>query len=273
MNSLAEIFKRVKPSTVAIGTKVEGKPLAIGTGFIVDPSGVVVTCKHVVEGLLLEHEKFPDTPIPSGKKVGRATLKTHEIFTMFICVRGDEIEVEGVSPVFIGGPNKRDLAVMKLPNRSEPYPSIELGDSDKLQEGDFIATCGFPLGLALNPKAISGTSSFQAGIVSAVFPHQDVPSKLRSAFQLDLTANPGNSGGPVFLQGDGVVIGVLSHVLRAPQSISEGNLNAKVSVPTGLSYAVPINAASNWVHRVRSMTEGDLKTLARGELPEGWDTI
>ena len=279
---LAEIFKRVKPATVAIGTRIQGKPVVIGTGFNVDPSGIVVTCKHVVEGFLLSHKNFPQYSIPPGETFGRIIIKTLETFAIFTKVAGDQIEVEGISPFFIGGPHTRDVAVMKLHRSGKPYPYIDLADSDEVQEGDAVATCGFPLGLAIGQGAISGTSSFQAGIVSAVLPHQEVPKHLRIALQLDMTVNPGNSGGPLFLQSTGAVVGILSAALTNALEIVEENQNeeqrskastASVSVPTGLSYAVPINIVKNWIGRLTDMTEADLVTLQNGRLPEGWDAL
>ena len=279
---LAEIFKQVKPATVAIGTRIHGKPVVIGTGFNVDPSGIVVTCKHVVEGFLLGHKNFPKSPIPPGEKYGHMIMKTLETFAIFTKVTGDEIEVEGISPFFIGGPHARDVAIMKLPPCDKPYPYVDLADSDEVQEGDAVATCGFPLGLAIEHGAISGTSSFQAGIISAVLPHQEVPQHLRVALQLDMTVNPGNSGGPLFLQSSGAVVGILSAALTNALAVVEENQNEEqkskastgsVSVPTGLSYAVPINIVKNWIGRLRDMTENDLVTLQNGRLPEGWDTM
>jgi S1-C subfamily serine protease len=279
---LPEIFKRVKPATVAIGARIDGTPAVIGTGFNVDPSGIVVTCKHVVEGFLLSHKKFPKYPIPPGKKFGRTIVKTLETFAIFTKVKGDEIEIEGISPFFIGGPHARDVAIMKLPPSDNPYPYVNLADSDQVQEGDAVATCGFPLGLAIDQGAISGTSSFQAGIISAVLPHQEVPKHLRIALQLDMTVNPGNSGGPLFLRSSGEVIGIISARLRDPLDVLSENQNAqqesdskiaRVLVPTGLSYAVPINLIKNWVDRLRHMTKKDLETLQTGELPAGWDSM
>ncbi len=254
--SLVDVFRAVRPAVVPVGTRINNNPYIIGTGFNVDPSGIVITCRHVVNGLLLE--AVPNLVVPPGERFGRALLKTHPLFVMFHELQGREIVVEGVPPVVIFGPTKWDAAVIMLPTRPEGYPALDLADSDEVLEGEGIAACGFPLGLALEENAISGTATFQGGIISAVLPHPDIGPGHRVCLQLDLTFNPGNSGGPVFLQESGRVVGIAWTRLGRES-------------PTGLSYAVPINVVKPYIARLKENPDQLVQALRRGELPEGWD--
>ncbi len=244
---LAEVCAAVRPAVVAIGTTIDDAPIIIGTGFNVDPLGIVLTCRHVIEGLLLD--KLPNLDVPAGKRFGYAQVRGRQKFAMFHHAEGDGVAVEGVSPVVIYGPKKRDAAVMMLPRREEVYPWVDIGDSDAVLEGQAIATCGYPLHLALEAGTFSGTSSFQAGIISAVLPHPDLPPIHRMSLQLDMVVNPGNSGGPVFLQETGKVIGIVQSHLFV-----EGS-GAPQKIQTGLSYAVPINVAKPYIEKLRQNPE------------------
>jgi S1-C subfamily serine protease len=255
--ALAAILKTIKPAVVPLGTRIGNKPVIIGTGFNVDPSGIIVSCRHVVEGLLID--AIPDLVIPPGERVGRASVRSFPLFAMFHHIEGEEVVVEGVPPTFICGPTRRDVAIIALPPRDPVYPALEIGDSDVVSEGEAVAACGFPLGLALQENSMSGTCTFTGGIISAVLPHPEVPPGRRNSLQLDISINPGNSGGPVVLQESGRVVGIVRASLAAG------------AAPTGLSYAVPINVVRPFVDRVRHDREAVRQALERGELPEGWD--
>lgn len=255
--TLVEVLRTVRPCVIPIGTRIQDKPVIIGTGFNMDPSGIVVSCRHVVDGLLID--AIPNLIIPPGERFGRANLRAYPLFAMLHHVEGEEVVIEGVPPVFICGPTKWDAAIIALPPRDEPYPTLEMGDSDAVFEGEAVAACGFPLGLALQEDSISGTCTFSAGIISAVLPHPDVPAGRRRTLQLDMSINTGNSGGPLVLQESGKVIGIVRALLAAG------------GMPTGLSYAVPINVAKPFVERVRQDRDGVRQALERGELPEGWN--
>ncbi len=271
--TLAEVCRLVKPAVVAIGrTEIDDSPVIIGTGFNADPSGIVITCRHVIEGLLLE--KLPDLVVPPGKRFGRADVRGHRMFVMFHHVEGDEIAVEGVPVLCSVGPKNQDAAVIMLPREGTIYPSLEVGDSDHVLEGEAVATCGFPLRLALREDSISGTSSFQAGIISAVLAHPDLAPKHRISFQLDMVVNPGNSGGPVFRQESGEVVGIVQSQLLTEKVLTEKvptGLSYAVPIPTGLAYAVPINVVKPFLQKIRQDPEGVTKALSRGELPEDLD--
>ncbi|NEP48531.1 MAG: trypsin-like serine protease [Moorea sp. SIO3C2] len=156
-----------------------------GSGFIIDNSGILLTNAHVVE---------------DADKV-TVTLKDGRKF---------DGEVKGVDEF-------TDLAVVKIDGISLPIAS--LGDSSRVQVGDWAIAVGNPLGLdntvTLGIVSTIGRSSAQAGI----------PDKRLDFIQTDAAINPGNSGGPL-LNATGEVIGI-NTAIRA---------NAM-----GIGFAIPIN--------------------------------
>ncbi|MCS6813203.1 MAG: trypsin-like peptidase domain-containing protein [Cyanobacteria bacterium] len=160
-----------------------------GSGFIVDRNGILLTNAHVVD---------------NADKV-TVTLKDGRTF---------QGKVMGVDEV-------TDLAVVKLEGVKGDLPVAKLGDSDKVQVGDWAIAVGNPLGLdntvTLGIVSTLKRSSAQVGI----------PDKRLEFIQTDAAINPGNSGGPL-LNAQGEVIGI-NTAIRADAM--------------GIGFAIPINTA------------------------------
>ena len=114
-----------------------------------------------------------------------------------------------------------DLAVLKIDARD--LPSLKLGDSSKLEVGDYVVAIGNPFNLG---------QTVTSGIISAM----DRPlgrGDSRRFLQTDAPINPGNSGGPL-IDLDGKVIGINSALFSPSQSeASAGNV--------GIGFAIPSN--------------------------------
>jgi len=137
---------------------------------------------------------------------------------------------------------KYDLALLKV--EGSPFGALKAGDSTKVREGQPIALCGFPFGfmLGLHP-------STSAGIISSISPiavpainmallDAETIEALRNpfnVFQLDATAYPGHSGGPLFDPRTGEVLGVVNSafIRRRKEKL----------ISSGISYAIPIHLA------------------------------
>jgi S1-C subfamily serine protease len=137
----------------------------LGSGFIIDHSGIILTNAHVVEG------------------ADRVTVSLKDGRTL-------NGEVKGVDSV-------TDLAVVKV--EDENLPMINLGDSGNLEVGDWAIAVGNPLGLnntvTLGIVSTLDRSSAQAGI----------PDKRLDFIQTDAAINPGNSGGPLLNENGEVI--------------------------------------------------------------------
>jgi serine protease Do len=146
-----------------------GERRALGSGFIVDPRGYIITNNHVVDKADKIYVKLSTDP-DGGP--------------------GDE----GRSATVIGVDKDTDIAVIKIDSK-EPLPTVKLGNSDGAQVGDWVLAIGSPFALS---KTVT------AGIISAKNRSIDEPSpngvsqtQFQRFIQTDAAINPGNSGGPL----------------------------------------------------------------------------
>lgn len=162
------------------GQSDEGKPVtreaqSLGSGFVIDPSGYIVTNNHVITG------------DDQNTVVDKITVTFND---------GRKFQAK-----LIGRDAPSDLALLKIDPMGVPLISAHFGDSDKTRVGDWVLAIGQPFGLG-------GTVT--AGIVSAI--HRDVQGARYPFFiQTDAPINRGNSGGPMF-NANGDVIGINSAI-------------------------------------------------------------
>ena len=144
----------------------------LGSGFLIDHEGHVMTAAHVVQTADLVQVEFTN-----GKKVTAAVVASDPV---------------------------KDVALLKLDAMPEGIEPARLGDSDKVQVGEEIFVIGAPYGLAhtLTVGHISARHSNDEGIMGGIE---------AETFQTDAAINEGNSGGPMFNQ-RGEVIGVVSYI-------------------------------------------------------------
>ncbi len=112
--SLAPLVKAVRPGVVNIATRNEDTRQSLGSGFVINPDGLVVTNNHVVERAQKIQVRLAD---------GRA-----------------------FEAVVVGRDPATDLALLRLPDARE-LPTVTLGDSDQLEVGDWVVAIGNPFGL------------------------------------------------------------------------------------------------------------------------------
>lgn len=145
---------------------------SLGSGFIVDPKGYIITNNHVIEKADKIYVKLSTDP--DTQDFGRPAR-------------------------VIGTDKATDLAVIKI-DTSSPLPTVKMGNSDQIQVGDWVEAIGSPFALA---------QTVTAGIISAknrtIEP--GVAGQFQHFIQTDAAINPGNSGGPL-LDMNGEVIGV-----------------------------------------------------------------
>lgn len=198
--SFRELAKRVSPAVVHITSEstvkasplfpfddpffrdffkdmpqTENKNTSMGTGFIFDKSGYIVTNNHVINKAKKITIKLPD----------------EREFT------GDEIEI-------VGTDDRTDIAVLKIKNVKD-LPYLEFGNSDELEVGDWVMAAG-------NPYGFDGTIT--VGVISAKNRSNIALSGgpvYQDFIQTDASINPGNSGGPL-VNLDGYVVAVNSAI-------------------------------------------------------------
>lgn len=165
---------------------------SLGSGFIIDHEGHIITNNHVIEG---------------ASEI-RVRLSTEKEF---------DAEV-------VGRDSKTDLALIKIKSRSD-LPIVDLGDSDKLQIGEWVMAIGNPFGLSHTVTV--GIVSAKGRVIGSG-PYDDF-------IQTDASINPGNSGGPLFnLKGE--VIGINTAIVASGQ---------------GIGFAIPINVAKEVIPQLK----------------------
>ncbi|MGA3333202.1 MAG: trypsin-like peptidase domain-containing protein [Terracidiphilus sp.] len=145
---------------------------SLGSGFIVDPKGYIITNDHVIDKADKIYVKLSTDP--DTQDLGRPAR-------------------------VIGTDKATDLAVIKI-DTSTPLPTVKMGNSDTAQVGDWVEAIGSPFTLA---------QTVTAGIISAKNRtiDQGAPGQFQHFIQTDAAINPGNSGGPL-LNMNSEVIGV-----------------------------------------------------------------
>lgn len=173
-------------------------PTGLGSGFIIDPAGYVVTNHHVIAGeTALTVTRF----VRDGAGLER--------------VRHEKIRIVASDPMV-------DLALLRIEDieEGERFPTVPLGDSIGLGEGQGVFAIGSPLGL---DRTVS------QGIVSSKNRLVDGLLYIQTTTQI----NPGNSGGPLFnLRGE--VVGV-------------NNMKAMAVGVEGLNFAIPAAVLKNFL--------------------------
>ncbi len=188
-------FGRPMPESPEAPPELRGQSL--GSGFILSGEGFILTNHHVVKD---------------------AT----DILVRLSDGREFKAEVVGKDPL-------TDVALIKLSNPPPGLPTVVLGDSDALRQGDFVLALGSPLGLR---------DTATLGIVSAKHRAGINPAGTYDDFiQTDAAINPGNSGGPLFnLRGE--VVGINTAIVRP-------------DVGQGIGFAVPISLAKSLLPQLR----------------------
>jgi len=170
----------------------EFRQKSLGSGFIIDKEGYILTNNHVIE----KAEEI---------KVKLSDKKTYDA------------QVVGRDP-------KTDLALIKI-DADEDLPVARLGDSDKLEVGEWVIAIGNPFGLEHTVTA--GIISAKGRVIGAG-PYDDF-------LQTDASINPGNSGGPLFnLKGE--VVGINTAIVAGGQ---------------GIGFAIPINMAKRLLPQLK----------------------
>jgi serine protease Do len=213
---LEELTRRVAPAVVQVvasGYAAGGEALltrarSYGSGAIVDGDGWIVTNAHVVEGARDVHVELLRLREP-GESGSILRPRSRRLSARVV---GSDLET--------------DLAVLKI--EATGLPSLPLGDSDDLRQGQLVLAFGSPLGLE---------NSASLGVVSAVA-RQLAPDSPMIYVQTDASINPGNSGGPL-VDVEGRIVGL--NTLIASQSGGDD----------GIGFAAPSNIVRSVFAQIR----------------------
>lgn len=184
--TVKEIIQRESPAIVSVyNLDAQGELRGTGTGFIVRADGIIVTNFHVIE----------------GARSALIKLKNGEVY--------DRVWVMDFHP-------RRDIAVLKI--QAVGLPTVTLGDSSAVEQGDWCVAIG-------NPKGLEHTVS--DGLISAIRVMEG-----NQTLQISAPISPGSSGGPLYNR-RGEVIGITTAAL-----VGQGVQNLNFAIP--LKYVLPM---------------------------------
>src|SRR5579884_2882118 len=207
------VIEKVQPSVVAVLT-------GGGSGVLISEDGYALTNFHVTEAA---RGAVMKCGLPDGKLY---------------------------DAVLVGLDKVGDVALIKLlpKNKGDKFPYAKLGDSDKLQAGDWSFAMGNPFLLATD---FTPTVTF--GLISGVHRYQYPAGTLleyTDCIQIDTSINPGNSGGPLF-NVDGELIGINGR----------GSFEKRGRVNSGVGYAISINQIKNFLPQLKAGMDTDHASL------------
>lgn len=173
---------------------------SIGSGVIIDPkNGIILTNDHVIRNANLITVTLND---------------------------GRHLKAK-----VIGGDSETDVAVLKIDAKN--LKSLPIGDSDKIEVGDFVVAIGNPFGL----NSFGNGQSATFGIVSAMKRSDLNIEGIENFIQTDAAINPGNSGGAL-VNAKGELIGINTAII----SLYGGSV--------GIGFAIPINMAKDVAQQI-----------------------
>ncbi len=182
-NVVINVVKESKPSVVSIaisqvrlkrGQGLVDEVSNIGTGFIVDPNGIIVTNQHVVSDITAKYK----------------------------VVTSDGTEYEAIE---ILRDDSNDIAILKVDAKN--LSALELGNSDELLVGQTVIAIGTPLGEYAGSVTTGVISGLGRSVTASTGWFDSTTKIYENVIQTDAAVNPGNSGGPL-ISTQGKVIGI-----------------------------------------------------------------
>ena len=181
---------------------------ALGSGFVLDKAGHIVTNYHVVQGASRVEVSFSNQERLPARVIGRDP--------------------------------STDIAVLQVHVSSRALTPLALGDSDLVRVGDSVVAIGNPLG-----EDRSITSGIVSALERRIYAPNGAP--IDHAIQTDAALNHGNSGGPL-LDANGQVIGVTSQIQTSGASDGNIGIGFAIPVNTVQSVVAQLIASGHVVH-------------------------
>src|SRR5947209_3936987 len=218
------VVAKLRPAVVAVFSQnMDGG----GSGVIIDPAGYALTNFHVVD----EGKAF---------KCGLADGVLYDAVVVGLDKVGDVALIKLLAKEKIKDKDGKEV--------DKPFPFVSLGDSDKVEPGDWSLAMGNPFLLATD-----FTPTLTYGLVSGTHRYQEPAGLLleyTDCIQVDTSINPGNSGGPLF-NADGELIGINGR----------GSFDKRGRVNSGVGYAISINQIKNFLGHLYAGIDTDHATL------------
>lgn len=235
---LPATIAKVKASILVVGTYKETNSPRFslrGTGFVVASGSQLVGNLAVTNAHVL----------PDGNPAEADPAQ------IVVQVRNGQNELSARRATVLEVDKAHDLALLKLDGPA--VPAMALRGAEPVREGQAVALMGFPIGAALGFSPVT-----HRGIISSITSVATPPGSGRQlnaaaaralrdgnfeVYQLDATAYPGNSGGPLFDPESGELLGVINSVFV------KASRESALTSPSGITYAIPSQFVRELVQR------------------------
>jgi hypothetical protein len=290
--NLESSFDTISPCVVGFISKLERTrigerpifPTIIGTGFFVDPSGIAVTNRHVVEAFdkIPRHPTTGEFPIAAFVFLQGDAGKSMQ-FLLLEVKKWFGLQSFGSTGDWYGQ-TIPDIGFVQLGVREVPFLHLSTHDF-YVKVGMTISTVGYPMGtlpLTVMGKLNQMTPFLRQGIVSSVFPF---PTAKPHGFTIDVMQQGGSSGSPIFPCGETAVIGLMSSSIIDATPIQTSQGHFLVPQNTNISIAESSHIVQLALEQVRNQfpkQSDDVLTLQtlREQYPQGptseglqWDSL
>ena len=233
-NGAPATIARVKGSVVAVGTfeRLRNPQFNFaGTGFVVGKGLTIATNEHVLAREL--------------------AVERGEVLAIAALAGEGKVDIRAARKA--AADTAHDLALLEI--EGAPLEPLRLGDSARVREGETYLFTGFPIGTVLGMHPVTHRAMI-AALTPIVIPAAradklDARAVRRLSagafpvFQLDATAYPGNSGSPVYDSASGEVVGIVNSVFV------KGTKESALTAPSGITYAIPVQALRELLPRTR----------------------
>lgn len=306
-NCIVSINLRSSPDQNTI-SNVNYNPI-LGTGFVVDEDGIILTCGHVADEIInrADHDSL--------NEFNQKTAESVENFKKGKDLNFEFVKAKGKCPAYInffidngkgvyicpcdiirvskivGIKTSFNRICNKIPDLSllevdvKDLKKVQLcNDYKKIDMGVDVGTLGFPMGkdLLMGREIIDNnireyiqqvSPTLKKGIISAILP---MKCKRPELFMTDLMVQEGQSGSPLFLVDSSEVIGVviqsINQIFNYTHRINSTTLVMQIPIPTGLSYSVPLHFLGKEINNFKEIIlagKKDLKDLLEKNLKNG----
>jgi putative serine protease PepD len=213
--SLADMVDTVRNCVVRVEVNFP-TGTSIGTGFLINTDGLVVTARHVIypPGMAQPPSKIrAEIRVPTINSAQIKIVASWNDFTSNVIAVDEAHDIAILKPTHSPFP---EIGVLRTPTQHITVkPSLAILDPHELRDGEPVFTSGYPLDLPI----LITTSGFMASSDAMEF---DYPSgQIQDIYWADMQANPGNSGGPFFSLVSGHVIGMVVAYRSTPVTFAD----------------------------------------------------
>lgn len=222
---LSQTYKIIRPSVFAFAQELDSRFFCFGSGVCVDPSGIIVTARHVVNDT--PSEELPDVYF-TKEPINYCLLNSKK-------EKAGGFSMISAEPIAILMHKYIDVAVVKIPPLDGGWSYAKFPPVWNVIEGEEVATSGFPL---RDYENLSVLPNLFTGIVSQIqeeYSRENNEWKINNLV-LDISLHKGNSGGPIFRSSTGELLGIVSSQLLRN---SDESPDSTIKVWTNIISCVP----------------------------------